>query len=67
MEKTMIRDPEAIDIQVIIKKVWDNRKLFRMILPIVFVLSCIYIFSIPRYSLNPQPKNWEASLFADHD
>ena len=41
--------PEVINLRLIVKKTWENRKLFYKVLPIVFVLSCIYIVSIPRY------------------
>lgn len=40
---------EVIDLRVVAKKIWKNRKLFYKTLPIAFVLSCIYILSIPRY------------------
>ncbi len=40
---------EVIDLRVVAKKVWSRRKLFYKALPIAFVLSCIYILSIPRY------------------
>ena len=43
------KQPEVIDLRLVIKKIWINRKLFYKTLPIVFVVSCIYIFSIPRY------------------
>ena len=50
MEENKIKNnPEVIDLRVVFKKIWDNRKLFYKVLPIVFVLSCIYIFSLPRY------------------
>ena len=49
MEENKIKNPEVIDLRVVFKKIWDNRKLFYKVLPIVFVLSCIYIFSQPRY------------------
>ena len=50
MEENKInKKPEVIDLRVVFKKIWDNRKLFYKVLPIVFVLSCIYIFSLPRY------------------
>lgn len=48
MEETK-KNPEVIDLRVIAKKIWANKKLFYRVLPIVFVLSCIYIFSKPRY------------------
>ena len=43
------KNPKVIDLRVIAKKIWANKKLFYKVLPIVFVLSCIYILSIPRY------------------
>lgn len=49
MEENKIKNPEVIDLRVVFRKIWDNRRLFYKVLPIVFVLSCIYIFSQPRY------------------
>jgi len=43
------KNPKVIDLRVIAKKIWANKKLFYKVLPIVFVLSCFYIVSIPRY------------------
>lgn len=43
------KQPEVIDLRVVMSKIWKNRKLFYKTLPIAFVLSCVYIFSIPRY------------------
>lgn len=43
------KKPEVIDLRIVFKKIKDNKKLYYKILPIVFVLSCIYIFSLPRY------------------
>ena len=41
--------PKApIDLGKIFKTLWKNKKYFFIILPIVFILSCVYIFSIPR-------------------
>lgn len=48
MEETK-KNPEVIDLRVVMSKIWKNKKLFYKTLPIAFVLSCIYIFSIPRY------------------
>ena len=49
MEENNIKNnPEVIDLRVVAKKIWSNRRLFYKVLPIVFVLSCIYIFSLPR-------------------
>ena len=50
MEENKIKNnPEVIDLRVVAKKIWDNRKLFYKVLPIVFVVSCAYIFAQPRY------------------
>lgn len=43
------KELEVIDLRVIAKKIWSRRKLFYKVLPVVFILSCIYIFSKPRY------------------
>ena len=43
------KQPEVIDLRVVASKIWKNKKLFYKTLPIAFVLSCIYIFSLPRY------------------
>lgn len=48
-ENNIKKNPEVIDLRVVFKKIWDNKKLFYKVLPIVFILSCIYIFSLPRY------------------
>ena len=40
---------EVIDLRVVFNKIWSRRKLFYKVLPVVLILSCIYIFSIPRY------------------
>ena len=50
MEENKIKNnPEVIDLRIVFRKIWDNRKLFYKVLPTVFVLSCIYILGIPRY------------------
>ncbi len=59
-------NPDVIDLRIIFKKVWNNRQVFYKVLPIVFVLSCIYILSIPRYyeseiTLAPEMENSGAS------
>lgn len=43
---------QVIDIRLVVKKIWTNKRLFYKSLPIVFVLSCIYIFSQPRYYIS---------------
>ena len=40
---------KVINLYDIAKCIWGSKHLFVKVLPIVFVLSCIYIFSIPRY------------------
>lgn len=62
MEENKTNNPEVIDLRVIFRKVWNNRRLFYKVLPIVFILSCIYIFSKPRYytsevKLAPETEN----------
>lgn len=49
MEENKIKNPEVIDLRVLFRKIWNNRRLFYKVLPIVFILSCLYIFSKPRY------------------
>lgn len=53
---------EIIDLRIIMKKIWAKRKLYFIVLPIVFVLSCAYILCIPRtytssLSLAPEVNN----------
>ena len=44
---------EIIDLRVIFCKIWAKRKIYYIVLPIVFILSCAYILCIPRtYSSN---------------
>lgn len=50
--KNKTNGPEVIDLCVVFRKIWSNRKLFYKILPIVLVLSCIYVFSLPRYYIS---------------
>lgn len=42
-------NPEIIDLREIARKIWANKRLFYKVLPITFVLSCLYIVSLPRY------------------
>ena len=39
---------KAIDLVVIFRKMKENRKLYYKVLPVVFVLSCLFIICIPR-------------------
>ena len=46
---------KKIDFVIILKKVSENRKLFYITLPIVFVVSCLLILCVPRtYSTDTQ-------------
>lgn len=49
MEDNKTSNPDIIDLRIMSRKIWASRKLFCKVLSIVFVLSCIFIFSIPRY------------------
>lgn len=42
------KDSNVIDLRQVFGKVWAHRMLFVKVLPVVFVLSCLYIVSIPR-------------------
>lgn len=42
------KEMKAIDLQQIIQKLWKQKKLYAKVLPVVFVLSCLYIICIPR-------------------
>ena len=42
------KELEVIDLRQIIRKLWQRKMLFFKVLPIVFVLSCLYIICIPR-------------------
>lgn len=53
---------EVIDLREIIKKIWDRKKIYFIVLPVVFILSCAYILCIPRtysssLSLAPEMNN----------
>jgi hypothetical protein len=39
---------EVIDLRIYARKLWARKKLFFKVLPLVFVLSCIYILGVPR-------------------
>jgi capsule polysaccharide export protein KpsE/RkpR len=49
MEENKIKNAEVIDLRIVIKTIWNNRRLFYKVLPITFVVSCIYILGFPRY------------------
>ncbi|MBR1548793.1 MAG: chain-length determining protein [Prevotella sp.] len=49
MEENKINNQtQVIDLRVVFKKIWLNRKLFYKTLSIAFILSCIYILGVPR-------------------
>ncbi len=48
MEENKIKNTDVIELRVVARKIWDNRKVFYKVLPIVFVLSCIFILGMPR-------------------
>lgn len=43
------KQDEIIDLRKIVIKIWKRKKLFLKVLPIVFIVSCVYIVVIPRY------------------
>ena len=43
------KEEETIDLRKVAKKVWQRKKLFYKVLPVVFVVSCVYILFVPRY------------------
>lgn len=42
------KDLKIIDLGLIFKKIWGNKKLFYKVLPATFILACAYILCIPR-------------------
>ncbi len=46
--ETAKKSPRTIDFNIILKEVVKNKKLFYKVLPVVFVLSILYILCIPR-------------------
>ena len=43
------KELEVIDLRLMFQKIWQRKMLFVKVLPIVFILSCLYILCIPRY------------------
>ena len=41
-------DMEVIDLRLMFQKIWQQKMLFVKVLPVVFILSCLYIICIPR-------------------
>lgn len=66
MEENNKNKTMVIDLSIIWKRLKENKNLYIKILPVVFILSCIYIFSLPRYyqteiKLAPELDNPSAS------
>lgn len=45
----MEKEKRTIDLKAVFLILWNRRKLFFKVVPIVFIVSCIYIFPQPRY------------------
>jgi hypothetical protein len=41
-------EQKGIDLQHIVEKLWKQKMLYAKVLPVVFVVSCLYIICIPR-------------------
>lgn len=63
--KTVNYNTEIINLIAVFKKIKNEKKIFYKTLPIVFVLSCLYIICIPRYytsSLSLAPEIGNAGM-----
>ena len=49
MEENKIKTIERVDWTAVLTEIWVRRKLFYKTLPLAFILSSIFIFSIPKY------------------
>lgn len=61
-------EKDTIDLKEIAKTVWNKRKTFYIVLPIVFILSCIWIFPQPRYytaEVKLAPENGGTNITSD--
>lgn len=47
-EKETKNEQKVIDLNIIFKKIIENKRLYYKVLPAVFILSCIYILGVPR-------------------
>lgn len=61
-EKNILKEAIGVDWRLVFKKILEHKKLYYKTLPIAFVVSCLYIVSIPRYytseaSLAPEMEN----------
>jgi len=45
MEQNM---KSGVDYRAVIKEIWKRRRIYAIVLPVTFVLSCLYIICIPR-------------------
>lgn len=48
-ESSSEAETTVIDLQLIFNRIREKKKLFAIVLPIVFVLSCLHILNVPRY------------------
>lgn len=48
-DNTKKQTSDVIDLRVVFNKIKQRKKLFFIVLPIVFVLSCLLIICVPRY------------------
>lgn len=56
---------KMIDLAVLVRKLWSKKKVFFIMWPIVFIISCIIIFPEPRYYTSEvclAPESSEASI-----
>ena len=51
-ENTKQQSSDVIDLRVVFKKITQRKKLFFIVLPIVFVVSCLLIICVPRYYIS---------------
>jgi capsular polysaccharide biosynthesis protein len=48
MNENNHKELETIDLQQVFQKIWQRKMLFVKVLPVVLILSCLYIICIPR-------------------
>lgn len=49
MEEQKSKKTESVDITLIVEKLWGKKLLFLKIWVVTFILSCLFIFPLPRY------------------
>lgn len=69
MENTT-KDLKQIDVVAIAKAMWQHKKAYIFILPIVFIISCLLIICVPRYyistaKLAPELSSYNSSSLGD--